>query len=96
MTLYASARDRALQLSKRLHNFPRAGDLRDLVTIVDGMDTIDATAVDTDLLGHSYYADNRTVISDLFQLLRYGASPSERFGMHPMSAPGGRYWRFAP
>lgn len=96
LTLYASTRDKALQLSKKLHNYPRAGDLGDVVTIVAGMDTIDASAVDTSFLGHSYFAENRSVIADLFALLRKDAAPSERFGMRPMTSAGRRYWQFAP
>jgi esterase/lipase superfamily enzyme len=95
-TLYASTRDQALALSKKLHAYARAGDLSDSITVVDGIDTIDATDVDTTLLGHSYFADNRSVIADLFHLIRNGAAPADRFGMRPMSAGGQRYWKFAP
>ncbi len=96
LTLYASNRDRALQLSKTLHKYPRAGDITDVVALVNGVDTIDVSTVDTDLVGHSYFADNRSVIADLFTLLRQNAAPSERFGMRPVSLGTGRYWRFAP
>jgi esterase/lipase superfamily enzyme len=96
LTLYASNRDKALEVSRTLHNYPRAGDLRDAVTIVSGMDTIDASAVDTSFVGHSYFAENRSVIADLFSLLRKDADPSERFGMRAMTAAGLRYWMFVP
>lgn len=96
LTLYASTRDKALQLSKKLHNYPRAGDLSDVVTIAAGIDTIDVSAVDTSFLGHSYFAENRSVIADLFALVRKDAAPSERFGMRPMTSVGRRYWQFAP
>jgi esterase/lipase superfamily enzyme len=96
LTLYGSTRDKALLASKKVHNYPRAGDLSDTVTIVNGMDTIDASAVDTSFVGHSYFGDNRSVISDLFVLLQRNATPSERFGMRPMTSSGLRYWKFAP
>ena len=96
LTLYASNHDRALEVSKTLHNYPRAGDLRDGVTIVRGMDTIDASAVDTSFVGHSYFAENRSVVADLFALLRKDLDPSERFGMRAMTSAGLRYWMFVP
>ena len=96
LSLYASKHDRALILSKSLQHYPRAGDLSEVVTIIDGMDTIDASSVDTSLMGHSYYAENRSVISDLFHLLRTNTPPADRFGMQPLHASGRRYWRFAP
>jgi hypothetical protein len=46
-------------------------------------------------LGHSYYADNSTLLSDLFHLIR-GRRPDERFGLEPVPAGAGRYWRFRP
>ena len=96
LTLYASSHDRALEVSKTLHNYPRAGDLKDAVTIVRGMDTIDASAVDTSLVGHSYFAESRSVIADVFALLRKDADPADRFGMRAMTAAGLRYWMFVP
>jgi esterase/lipase superfamily enzyme len=76
MTLYASSRDRALQLSRRVHGYPRAGDSGDaLVVLPDLLDTIDATAVSTSLLGHSYYGDDRSIVSDIYALFRDGALP---------------------
>jgi len=96
LTLYASNRDKALELSRKLHNYPRAGDLKDGVIIIKGMDTIDASAVDTSFLGHSYFAENRSVIADLFALVRKDTGPSDRFGMRPITAAGLSYWMFAP
>jgi esterase/lipase superfamily enzyme len=96
VTLYASDKDEALVLSEHNAGYKRAGQAgRDLV-IVPGMDTIDATQVETAILGlrHLYYADNSTIISDLFHLLR-GRSPADRSAR--LEAVGSRpnlYWRF--
>jgi esterase/lipase superfamily enzyme len=57
-TLYASSRDKALAASKAVHKYSRAGDAGVDIVVVDTVDTIDASAVDTSLLGHSYYGDN--------------------------------------
>jgi len=64
--------------------------------ILPGIDTIDVSNVDTDLLGHSYYGDNRSVLSDLFNLIRLGAPPELRFGLRPEMHGSARYWIFAP
>ncbi len=61
-TLYASSGDDALLASKTFAGYPRAGDTTEGVTVVPGMDTIDASAIRTDFVGHSYYADSDSVI----------------------------------
>jgi esterase/lipase superfamily enzyme len=93
-TLYASSKDKALQASKLIHKYRRAGDSGMDLVITASIDTVDATAVDTSLLGHSYYGDNRSVLADLFELIRRGTPPEERFGLKPMRRYGDRYWLF--
>jgi esterase/lipase superfamily enzyme len=90
MTLYASSHDKALALSQSLHKYPRAGDAGDGLVIAEGLDTIDASAVDTSFLGHSYVGDNRSILSDIFYLVRGAA---ERHALTPAVGPdGGKYW----
>jgi hypothetical protein len=48
---------------------------------VPGIDTIDVSAVDTDLIGHVYYGDNRSVLTDISELFRSARPPEERFGL---------------
>jgi esterase/lipase superfamily enzyme len=95
-TLYASSDDVALKASKAIQKYPRAGDSgqsgADLV-IVDPVHTIDATRVDTSLVGHSYYGENRSVLADLFELIRKGSPPQDRFGLVEQKRFGERYWR---
>jgi esterase/lipase superfamily enzyme len=95
MTLYASSRDGALALAQRVAGYQRAGQAGAQIVVVPELQTIDASQVDTSLLGlnHSYFADNGTIISDLFTLLK-GQPPQERFGLVPIAAPAGTYWRF--
>jgi esterase/lipase superfamily enzyme len=78
ITLYASANDKALLLSKEFHAWWRAGQSGDSLLVVDGLDTIDASRLDTGFLGHGYYAESKVVIDDLFMLLRRSLSPRER------------------
>jgi esterase/lipase superfamily enzyme len=95
VTLYASSNDKALEASKKIHGGPRAGDSGDGIVIVPGVDTIDASAVDTTFIGHFYYGDNRSVLSDIFHLLGDGAPPGKRFGLRQKSLLNAVYWAFS-
>jgi esterase/lipase superfamily enzyme len=95
VTLYASSDDLALIASKLVHRYPRAGESGLDLVILNAVDTIDATAVDTSLLGHSYYGDNRSVLADTFDLIRRGSPPHARFGLVAKDRYGSRYWLFS-
>lgn len=94
VTLYASSSDLALLASKRVHGYARAGDSGEGLVVVAGMETIDATAVDTSLLGHSYFAEATSVLSDIFYLIRDSTRADQRFGLRPVDGNDGRYWEF--
>jgi esterase/lipase superfamily enzyme len=94
VTLYASSRDKAILASKLIHKYPRAGEAGDDLIVVPGIDTVDATNVDTGLLCHSYYGSERTVISDMFYLIGEGKPPHQRHGLTERSCPRGSYWAF--
>jgi esterase/lipase superfamily enzyme len=96
VTLYASKNDVALHISRAFNGSPRAGDVSSEVVIVEGMDTIDASAVDTSLVGHSYYGDNRSILSDIFSVLRTHAPVMERFGLSRAQYKGEDYYIFRP
>lgn len=96
VTLYASSKDLALAVSRKVNGGTRAGDSDEGVIVVPGIETVDASHVDTSLLGHSYYGDASSVISDMFYLIRNGQSADQRFGLRPIDAQVGRYWEFKP
>ncbi|HKW35441.1 MAG TPA: alpha/beta hydrolase [Candidatus Acidoferrum sp.] len=96
VTLYASSMDEALAASKVFHGYPRAGESGENIVVVNGIDTVDASAVNTSLLGHSYYSENRSVLSDIFRLVRDGAPPSDRFGLTLIKHGDMNYWAFRP
>lgn len=96
VSLYASAHDKALEASSKLHGgYPRAGNLEDGVVIAPGLDTIDASEVETSFLAHSYFAETSSVISDLVALLGEGKGPDQRGGLKPVSHADGVYWKLA-
>jgi esterase/lipase superfamily enzyme len=90
-TSYTSKRDKALFISDFLHKADRIGFIEGAPYVTDGMDTIDASAVDTSFLGHGYFADERSLLTDLGILIRQGLAPAER-GLR--AAPAGKYWIF--
>ncbi len=91
-TLYVSKRDLAVEASRWLHNFARAG-LTPPTLVLPGIDTINVTNVDLTLLGHSYVAAARDVLVDMHALIRRDAPPTERFGLQEANnEQGGRYW----
>ena len=95
-TLYASSRDYALEASQKIHKYPRAGDSGDGLVVTYGVDTVDATGVTTDLMGHSYYGDNRSIISDVFTLIRHGFAPADRPSLERHVRGETAYSRFKP
>lgn len=96
VTLYASSNDKALQASKKIHGYQRAGETGTGLVIVPGMDTIDASSLDTSLVGHSYYGDNRSIISDMYYLLKAQLPASQRSGLSSAGKAPDLYWMFRP
>lgn len=96
VTLYASTSDAALIMSKGKHNNQqRAGDAHPPL-VVAGIQTIDCSALSFDFLGHSYYGNNRDVLSDLFRLLKERRPESNCHYLTRQEAQGGlHYWYFS-
>lgn len=77
-TLYCSKNDWALLASKTFNDSPRAGDSSQGALVTVGVDTVDASDIDTDLLGHSYYGDCMPILRDVQQLILKDLPPEER------------------
>ncbi|KSB87947.1 hypothetical protein AS593_18715 [Caulobacter vibrioides] len=90
VTLYASARDKAIMASRKVNGHPRAGEP---LVIVKGVDTVDASAVDTDFLAHGYFSDDRSMLEDIYNVIR-DVPASQRFNLKPASDPAGGYFIF--
>jgi esterase/lipase superfamily enzyme len=96
ITVYASSVDEALKASRGVNGVWRLGLGGDSLVVLPGMDTVDATSVRTDLLGHSPFPST-PFLSDLAAVLTTGAAPDEqprRLLRVPRS--GLAFWRFRP
>lgn len=93
ITIYASSNDKALQLSRDFHGYPRAGDSGKNLVILPGIETIDVTDINTTFLGHSYFSETPSVISDLFYIINYQQPASSRKGLVMVNSSLGIYWK---
>jgi esterase/lipase superfamily enzyme/co-chaperonin GroES (HSP10) len=93
MTMYVSSRDRALAASRWFHGWPRVGDAKKGIVAIAGIDTIDASDVDTDFIGHSPFADRRELLNDIHYLIG-GTVAGARYGLDRLEVNGNRYYKF--
>jgi esterase/lipase superfamily enzyme len=94
VTLYASSNDEALILSKKVHGYARAGDTGSELIVLPGLDTVDVSAVDTSLLGHSYYGENVSVLADIIEVFRASKPADQRHWLHAHLLGKLKYWVF--
>jgi esterase/lipase superfamily enzyme len=95
MTLYTSKTDLALIASRFFNQGSRLGDSGPEVVTFPGIETIDATTVDSSLLGHSYYGSNVSVLTDVGHLLRNEPIAGRSY-LRRIDAGGVGYWTFDP
>jgi esterase/lipase superfamily enzyme len=91
-TLYASDGDRAVHLSSKLHDAPRAG-YYEPYTAAPGVDTVAVPDFDIDLLGHSYFAQAEALLHDIHDLMRHNEAPAQRQRITPAVHDGTAFWR---
>ena len=96
VTIYASSNDKTLKLSKEANGFARLGDAGSELVVLTGIETIDASAIETDWLSHGYFAQSRPLLTDLTLLLRNSMRAGSRPSLRPMTREGLAYWSFAP
>jgi esterase/lipase superfamily enzyme len=101
MTLYASANDRALVVSRVFARKERAGDvLKNGPLLVANVDSIDVSAIGTEMFGlnHRDFASNRSLIDDIGRLLLTSHRPPDRRSPQIRRVPEGAnpplYWRY--
>lgn len=89
-TVYASGRDKALQVSEVVNGKPRVGDARHPFTL-PGLQTVDTTAASGGMLGHDDFAG--TALDDFRAIIWLSLAPDRRC---VLSGDGRRlFWRFA-
>jgi esterase/lipase superfamily enzyme len=94
VTIYASNRDRALRASAFLRRGQgRAGSDASAMKLAKGYDIIDATRAKSSLLGHSYFAEDTTLLNDLALLLKQRLGPDQRSITLEQAGP---IWVFRP
>jgi hypothetical protein len=76
-----------------VHGDSRVGDCRADVVVADGVETVDATAVNDSLLGHAVFAEARSVLNDMFYLVTKRPRARDR-NLAPAVANGKPYWKF--
>lgn len=94
VTLYASGNDKAMVASRNLHGYPRAGDSSRGLAIARGVESIDASGAGTDFVGHAYYGDSASIISDMFEIIHHGKRAAAREKLVPAGEASARYWLF--
>jgi esterase/lipase superfamily enzyme len=94
VTLYASKKDKPLLASRLFHSYKRLGFVYGVPFFFAGVDSVDASRVQTDLMGHSVFSNARSVLSDLSEVIRHGEHPKERFELEELKTPDGLCWAF--
>jgi esterase/lipase superfamily enzyme len=93
-TLYASDKDKALKLSKRLRRgMIRIGEAGGNIYIASGLDTIDASNVMSEGNHHSYIFETKELLTDLYLLLTQGLDPMSR-RLREQKREALSYWLF--
>lgn len=93
-TLYCSRNDWALHASYHFNDSWRAGDSSRGLLVAPGMDTIDASSIDTELLGHSYYGNCIDILEDVAQLFLRNPEPAARNLVNLPDVQPGPAWTF--
>ena len=94
ITVYVSANDNALRVSQEVHGHPRLGQAGDDLKILEGVETIDISDINTRRIsGHLYHLFSPEVIEDLTQLLHTGEAACKRTLLKEASHGGLPYWR---
>jgi len=94
ITLYASSEDAALQASNALHGGNRLGEGGDNISVFKEMVTIDASGVDTSMLGHSYFAEKEILVNDLRLVVSKSLPPSKRSNLEKKLKEKLFFWKF--
>lgn len=94
ITVYVSAHDSPLALSKQVHGHARLGEAGSHLEGLDDVEIIDVSDVPLQYAsGHLYHLYNDRVVTDLYQLLNKNKAAAERSNL---KQTGKSYWRLQP
>lgn len=94
VTLYVSSKDKALLVSREIRkSLRRAGDGGASIVCVKGIETIDASQVDTSWLGHGYFAETKSLLDDITTILEKNEMPEKRC-LKAVTNGKLKYWTF--
>ena len=94
ITIYTSANDNALKASSGLHNDKRVGEIIGSPILIDGIETVDVSGIDSSFTGHGYYFNSDPFLNDLAQIIKGGKGASLRPNLQPVTSGGiERYWK---
>lgn len=94
-TIYASGNDEALKTSEGIRgHLPRIGNVGEKLYVRKNIDTVDATNVKTDMLGHGYFAETQALINDIYNIVRNELAPERRNLRRQLSNDNLIYWLF--
>ena len=94
ITLYASSEDSALSFSKGLHKGKRLGQGGTEISVFKDMVTVDATGIDTSMLGHSYFCEKEILVNDLKAVVQKSLPPQKRLHLLERLKNRLMYWKF--
>ena len=92
VTLYVSAGDVPLQVSKTVNGAPRLGDAKEGILVADGIETVDVTPAISVFVGHSAHRDSPEIQGDLHYLVNERLGAASRPNLKPVETDEGRYW----
>jgi esterase/lipase superfamily enzyme len=94
VTMYVSSRDKALLGSELVNGGRRLGDPRSGPLVLSPIETVDASLVDTDFIGHAYISDSPSVLSDVAQIIAKSLPADQRANLVSEFNPLHQaYWR---
>ena len=95
VTLYASSNDTALKASRRFNGYPRIGDASEVLGPMDNVVVIDASNVVSDFFGHRYFAENTSILSDIYNKVIKGEPVNVRTGLESIRMENGTIYRIS-
>jgi esterase/lipase superfamily enzyme len=96
LTLYASSKDKPLLWSETLRRMTRAGQGGEHLVVHPSLDSIDASVLECGVLDHSYFGSTWNVLTDIYDLMKYGAALPRRSCRGPENDGKGPYYLIRP